>query len=284
MSLTQRILSLAVFAAAVACSSSVFAHSDVLFGNVGGKVTLGTAEDIGDPNTEDLSLFPAGFNGAFESIMRVGAPAADYESDEPGFYSDPNALGSNAVAPGLDVFVSTTSFTVDGATADLFYWDGTDPVDFNPAPAGTTFEFEQDPNTGIGTTTSGVFDDHPEFLLDADPNAVPADGVYLISFQVEIDTLATSDSSLAVLLVDELITSSFFALEVEEAIEALEESGDPNDATVDFGGGVTKNFAFYEEAVEYVEDNLVVPEPTTCMIAFIASGLVAVSRNRTVLS
>ena len=70
MSLThQRILSLAVFTAAIACSSSVFAHSDVLFGNVGGKVTLGTAEDIGDPNNESLELFPPGANGAFESIM-----------------------------------------------------------------------------------------------------------------------------------------------------------------------------------------------------------------------
>ena len=276
----QRVLSLAVFTAAVACSASVFAHSDVLFGNVGGKVTLGTAEDLGDPNNETLTLFPAGTNGAFESIMRVGAPAADYESDEPGFYSDPTELGANAVPAGLDVFVTTTSFTVDGATADLFYWDGTGPVDFDPAPANTSFEFEQDPNTGIGTTTAGVFDDHPEFLLDADPNAVPADGVYLVSFAVEIDTLTTSDSSIAVLLVDQLIVSSFFAEEVEEAVEALE-GGAPN-AEVDFGGGIIKDFAFYEEAVEYVEDNLVVPEPTTGLIAFVALGLAAVSRNRNV--
>ena len=181
---------------------------------------------------------------------------------------------------GADVFVNATSFTVDGATADLFYWDGTGSVDFDPAVANTTFEFEQDPNTGIGPTGAGIFDDHPEFLLNADPNAVPADGVYLISFNVAVDTLTTSDSSLAVLLVDELIVSSFWAEEVEEAIEALEE-GAPN-AEVDFGGGNIKDFAFYEEAVEWVEDNLVVPEPTTGLIAFIALGLTAVSRNRSV--
>lgn len=278
MSLThQRILSLAAFMAAVACSSSVFAHSDVLFGNVGGKVTLGTAEDIGDPNDEDLTLFAPGFNGAFESIMRTSSPA-DYESDEPGFYMDPTALGPNAVDPNLNVFVNTTPFTVDGATASLFYWDGTGAVDFDPVGGTTAFEFEQDPNTGIGTTTSGVFDDHPEFLLD-DPSGVPADGVYLISFEVAVDGLTTSDSSLAVLLVDELIVSSFWAEEVEEAVEGLEE-GAPN-AEVDFGGTV-KDFAFYEEAVEWVEDNLVVPEPATGLIAFIALGLAAVSRNRTV--
>lgn len=281
MSLThKRILTMAVFAAALAYSADAFAHSDVLFGNVGGKVTLGTAEDIGDPNNEDLTLFDPGFNGAFESIMRTAAPVADYESDEPGFYSDPNALGVNAVPAGLNVFVNSVPFTVDGATADLFFWDGTGSVDFDPAPANTTFEFEQDPNTGIGTTTSGTFDDHPEFLLNADPNAVPADGVYLISFEVAVDGLTTSDSSLAVLLVDELIISSFWAEEVEEAVEGLEE-GAPN-AEVDFGGGNIKDFAFYEEAVEYVEDNLVVPEPTTGLIAFIGLGLVAVSRNRTV--
>ena len=279
MSLThQRVLSLAVFTVAVACSSSVFAHSDVLFGNVGGKVTLGTAEEIGTVD-ESLELFPAGTNGAFESIMKVGLPLADYEADAPGFYMDPVELGANAIAPGLDVFVSSTTFTVDGNTADLFYWDGVDPVAFSPVVGTTGFEFEVDPGPELGTTTSGTFDDHPEFLLD-DPGGVPADGVYLISFEVGVTGLTTSDNSYAVLLVDDLIDSDLDLLNVEEAIEDLEDSGDPNDATVDFGGGVEKNFAFYEEAVEWVEDNLVVPEPASCMIAFIGSGWIVLSRKR----
>lgn len=271
----QRILSLAVFTAAVACSTSVFAHSDVLFGNVGGKVTLGTAE-VG----VSLDLFPAGTTGSFESIMIAGAGFGDpdYESDEPGFYSDPTELGANAVPAGLDVFVSTTPFTVDGDTAELFYWDGTGSVDFG-LPAGTTsFEFEAVPGPEIGTTSAGIFDDHPEFILE-DTSGVPADGVYLIAFEVDVDTLETSQNAFAVLLVDSLITSGLFAEEVEEALEALEE-GAPN-AEVDFGGGVIKDFAFYEEAVEFVEENYV-PEPSTGLIALFALGFAAVSRNRRV--
>ncbi len=277
----QRILTMAVFTAVAACSASAFAHSDVLFGNVGGKVTLGTAEDIGDPVNESLELFPAGANGAFESIMIAGSGFSDpdYEADEPGFYSDATELGANAVPAGLNVFVSTTSFSVDGVSGELFYWDGTGAVDFDPAPGTTTFEFEQDPVTGIGTTTNGIFDDHPEFILE-DSIAEPADGVYLIAFAVDVDTLTTSDSSYAVLLVDQLITTGELAEEVEEAVEGLE-NGAPN-AEVDFGAGGIKDFAFYEEAVEYVEENLVVPEPATGLIAIMALGLAAVSRKRTV--
>ncbi len=274
----QRILTLAVFTAAAVCSASAFAHSDVLFADGGGKVAIGTAEDIGTMD-ESLELFPAGANGAFESIMIAGSGFSDpdFESDEPGFYHDPTELGANALSAGLNVFVSNTTFSVDGASGEVFYWDGTGAVDFDPAPASTTFEFEQDPVTGIGTTTSGIFDDHPEFILE-DSIAEPADGVYLISFAVDVDTLATSDSSFAVLLVDQLITTGELAEEVEEAVEALEE-GAPN-AEVDFGNGVIKDFAFYEEAVEYVEDNLVVPEPTTGLIAVLALGFAAVSRKR----
>ena len=282
MSLTyQRVLSLVVFTAAVACSASVFAHSDVLLADVGGKVAIGTAEDIGDPVNESLELFPPGTNGAFESIMIAGSGLVDppdYESDEPGFYSDPAALGANALPGSAGVTASTTNFTVGAASAELFYWNGGGAVEFDPAPVNTAFEFEPASNFAT-TTSSGFVDGHPEFLLNAVADAVPADGVYLISPVVDVDTLATSDSFFVVLLVDALITTPELAEEVEEAVEALEE-GAPN-AEVDFGNGVVKDFAFYEEAVEWVEDNLVVPEPTTGMIALVVLGFAAVSRNRT---
>ncbi len=265
----------------MAPSSAVYAqHSDVLLADVGGQVAVGSAEDIGDPNNE---LFSLGVS-AFESIMIPGTGLVDppdYESDEPGFYSDPAelaALGASAL-PGLaDVSATATTFTVDGASSDLFYWDGIGAVDFSPAPVNTTFEFE--PSSGFATTNSnGFLDGHPEFILEnSDPNAIPADGVYLISPVVDVDTLTTSDNFYVVLLVDELITNGADAHEVEEALEALEE-GNTTDAVA-----LGKDFAFYEEAVEYVEDNIVVPEPTTGLIAFMALGLTAVSRYRTTKS
>jgi hypothetical protein len=82
-------------------------------------------------------------------------------------------------------------------------------------------------------------------------------------------------------LVDELIEDEDDLELVEAALEGFEE-GAPN-ALVDFGGGVTKDFAFYEEGVEWIESNLVVPEPTSCGLA--VAGFAAVAfRRRAVIA
>jgi hypothetical protein len=79
-------------------------------------------------------------------------------------------------------------------------------------------------------------------------------------------------------LVDALIEDEDDLELVEAALEGFEE-GAP-DALVDFGGGVTKDFAFYEEGVEWIESNLVVPEPTSCALAAIGFTAAGAFRRR----
>ena len=256
-----------------------WAHSDVLVTNVGGQVAVGSAEDINGPQ-ESFDLDTR----VFESILRGGFShptlAADYEAVEPGFFAlnavsdaaDLASLGASALPTGAGVSLSLSSFTLDGDSATLFYWSGTGPVNFDPAPAGTTFEFQ--PATNFATTgPNGDMDNHPVYRLNVGGSGMPADGVYLIAATVDVAGLAASNKFFAVLLVDQLIDTEDDLEELEEALEALEEG---ISSTAFFHG---KDFAFYEDAVEFVEDNIAVPEPSAAVLAMLAMGLVTLRRG-----
>lgn len=273
-----------VAAAALSTISELRAqHSDVLLANVGGQVAVGAAADIDGPD----ELFDLDTR-VFESVMIHGfAPPtpADYETTEPGFFAlhavdDAGALaglGASALPGGASVSGNLPSFTVNGGSDTLFYWDGAGAVDFQPistAQPGVAFAFSP---PAFGTTgANGDLDDHPVFQVNLAGGGVPADGVYLISPTVDVTGLATSGNFFIVSLIDALLETEDEAELVEAALEAFEE-GAP-DAIVDFSGGVIKDFAFYEEAVEWVEGNLVVPEPSA--LALGCCGVVAAAGVR----
>ncbi len=258
-------------AASLPCAA--FGHSDVLLADIGDKVGIGAAEDLGTA-TPSFDLDTT----VFESILFEGTPGfgdpeppVDYKSEEPGFFglnavSDAGelaTLGASALPGNADVSVSLVS--------SVYFWDGTGPVDFSLAPASTTFEFE--PSVAFGTTgPNGDMDDHPDFILEDEPG-VPADGVYVIQASVSVDGLVESSDPLTlVMLVDALILSEDDAETVEEAIE------DGVIATLE--SGAMKDFAFYEEAVEFVEEFPgAIPEPSSMILA-LGLGFGVLGRNR----
>lgn len=264
--------------------AAAWAHSDALLVAVGGQVVVGTAEDIDGPN-EAYALDA----GLFESILRAGfAPPtpADYEGDEPGFFGlhgvndagDLAALGASALPAGAAVSGNLTPLMVNGQLDSLFYWDGVGAVDFKPiaiAQAGVTFAFQ--PAAFGSTGANGDVDDHPIYQINA-AAGTPANGVYLIAPQISVAGLAASQPFYMAFLVDALIEDEDDLELVEAALEGFEE-GAP-DALVDFGGGVTKDFAFYEEGVEWIESNLVVPEPTACALTVVGFAAVGAFRRR----
>jgi hypothetical protein len=285
VSISRALGSLGLALALAGFASEAFAHSDALLVNVGGQVVVGTAEDIDGPN-EAYALDA----GLFESILRAGfAPPtpADYEGDEPGFFglhevndaTDLAALGASALPAGAAVSGNLTPFTVNGQHDSLFYWDGVGAVDFQRisiAQPGVTFAFQ--PAAFGATGANGDVDDHPIYQINA-AAGTPADGVYLIAPQIGVAGLTASKPFYMAFLVDELIEDEDDLELVEAALEGFEE-GAPN-ALVDFGGGVTKDFAFYEEGVEWIESNLVVPEPTSCALAVAGFAAVAFRRRIT---
>lgn len=283
--LSRRFGALLSLLAIVGQTSSAFAHSDALLVNVGGQVVVGTAEDIDGPD-EAFALDA----GLFESILRAGfAPPtpADYEGNEPGFFGlhavsgavDLAALGATALPGNAAVSGSLTTFEVKGALDSLFFWSGVGAVDFQPisiAQPGVAFAFQ--PAAFGATGPNGDVDDHPIYQINH-PAGTPSNGLYLIAPQIGVAGLTASKPFYMAFLVDELIQSEDELELVEAALEGLEE-GTTLDALVDFGGGVTKDFAFYEKGVEWIETNLVVPEPGSAALAAIGVASLAMLRRR----
>jgi hypothetical protein len=215
-------------------------HSDIFVTNLGDtKTGIGGADVDGGMFNVDARVF--------ESVLVVdGTP--DYSRNEPGFFalSDlaPGSLfpsGASPLEANSLVSISFRTFAVGGNSDDLFYWNGLGAVDFQPA-AGVVVSLSDSMEPAGG---NGELDFHPHFQID-DPLGTAANGVYLASLTMTAGSLAASDPIFLVFLVDDSI--------IEENAEEIEE---------DIEAGLA--FQFFEEAVEYVETRVAVPEPASLM-------------------
>ncbi len=268
---TQLFASILVFSRALLLcglmAAPTFAHSDVLLAEVGGQVAIGAAEDL---DMEEGGPFFDLETRVFEGVMVAGNPVLpfnfDYERDEPGFSAQPTSVvpGSNPLPVNAAVSIATANVNFAGLLGNLFYWDGTGSPSFVTATSTqpnvvSTFD---DPNFGI-TGPSGGMDDHPLFSINLPGAGTPANGVYVAAYTANVAGLAGSEPFYFVWLVDDLLVDGEAAEELEELLEAFENGG-PEPI---FGG---KNFAFFEEGVEYVEATI--PEPTSVVLAALALG------------
>lgn len=239
-------------------------HSDVFVTSVGGQVAIGGANDLGTVE-EHFDLDTRLFEGVLIPSFPPFDPA-DYGRDEPGFHAEPSSSlafppGASALPNNAAVTVNLPAFSVGAASDSLFYWSGVGIIDFQPitsAQPGVVFSL--DPNPIGSSGAGGGFDLHPVFELDNGGAGVPADGVYLIAPTASVAGLGDSRPFYMVWLADALIVDEEAAEELEEALE--------------MGHFVVhgKDFGFFEEAVDYVHDNLVVPEPSALILLVSAVG------------
>lgn len=201
---------------------------------------------------------------AYDDTVRVfeaemGAVAGEFLTLEPGV-NHPNldnpysAYPSSAtgLVSGDELSLEERDFAVGGMTDDLFFWGGVGAVAFAPAAA----DFRIDGGSPLGSTAGagGVFDDHPFLVVDSD--SLP--GIYLASVFGTVAGFEPSDPVYLVTGTEELITAEFLGISQAE-FDAL--SDEERDEALE---GVI------EMAVEYVEANLVVPEPASLMLAALA--------------
>ncbi len=242
-------------------SNPVLAHSGIFVTDVDGQVTVGDAY----PNDAVFNTT----SKVFGRIMFTGYPPyapQDYGADHPGFFALGDGLagmpaGASALPGEADVSLNLPSFAVGSHSDTLFYWDGSGAVEFQPmSTAQPDVTLTVDPNNPLYTTAAnGALHVHPAFGLDDGGTGVPADGVYLISPTMSVEGLVESDSFYILWLVDSLITDEETAEEVDESLEA-------GQMTV-----LGKDFSFFPEAVEYVRQNLVVPEPSSFLLSMFAA-------------
>jgi hypothetical protein len=235
---------------------------DIAVFSADGQVDVGFAV-LDDFDIEQVSFDP--LDSVFQAILVPQPPFMPFElgSAEPGYDANEGEL-----PPGANVVVNVLA--VD-------YWNGVGPVAFAPA-TGVAGAYE--PASTL-TDELGGFHKHYTFgLRDLTADAAPiADGVYLAALSVSVDGLADSDPFYLVALVDQHINGS---ADPEGDAEALGEAviaylEDPATGAPVYGG---QNYAFYAEAIAYVERLAAVPEPATAGVALWGVALAALRRAR----
>jgi hypothetical protein len=208
----------------------------------------------------------------FDDVTRVfeselGALDGEFISLEPGV-NHPNlnnptsAYPSSAsgLQPGDVLRLKERDFSVGGAVSDLFYWNGVGAVSFAPSAA----DFRVDDADPLGATpgVGGAFDEHPFLVVDDD--SVP--GIYLASAFGVVNQFDPSEPIFIVMGTEELITAEFLGISQQD-FEMLtdEELEEALDAVID-------------PAVDYVQNNIVVPEPDTIFVAMMGCGLIPAMR------
>ena len=256
----------------LAVKSAEAQHFDVFVG----RPIVGTQTVYGGIDVDNADIMLG--NQVFESELGEDPFDGIFLSDEPGFNhpADDSVLpaGAASLNDGDEIFVSALPITVDGMTDSTFYWNGLGSVAFAPA-FGTSFVIDTGNLTGsIGTAgVGGGFDDHPFFVLDDGdgmPGTFPTPGIYLASFQGRVTDLDPTDPLFLVMGTEGLITADFLGITQDEFdLFTDDELDEALDGVIDSG-------------MDYVERNIVVPEPSSLALLGLAicSAGVIVSRRR----
>jgi hypothetical protein len=253
------------------------ADTDMLVTDVGGRVTIGGADEL-ETADEHFELTSQVFRREMVPDFPPFDPH-DYGHDDPGFFALSSTraadfpAGASALPANAPVTIHFASFTVGSHTDNLFFWDGSGAVNFQPIlTIQPGYAIGLDPNPVGATSATGALHEHPTFTLDNGAAGIPLDGIYLNAPTISVTDLPDSKHFFMVWIVDHLIPD-------QDTADALETALDTVDPPIVNG----KNFAYVNQAVSYVQSNLVVPEPSSRALAGIACfGFIIFSaRSRT---
>ncbi|QQE10104.1 PEP-CTERM sorting domain-containing protein [Planctomycetota bacterium] len=245
---TAAVLTASIFATGQ-LSAADHGHSDFLLGQQNGQFVV-LQEHAGE----------------IEIAHTMGAEMPDtYFTNAPGFNTEPDEYPVSITAPiaSTDVVFDFVAVDIAGATANLFYWDGSGEASFTPVLDGTTFYATKQINPfesltaiadgsannvdgfAIGASDAqGGFHHHINFgMLDSNSSTANiADGIYAVALSLTQDSLIASEP----------VVIAF-------ATEGIGEVA-------------------HEAAVEYLNTSLV-PEPASMFLLGI-SGIALIGRRR----
>lgn len=254
-------LSKALLLAAIATpafADDEHAHVDALLAidPSGNLVTGGFNFDEGEVESIDTRVYEA----EFEQVPSTNI----WTTDEPGFNAVSSSVGGlpagySTLPANTDITFTGKAFEIDGTTANLWHWDGSGAVNFNPVASPTELEISKAPSAVFSsildgsasdvagfvietTTSEGFLHKHIDFTISNTDATAPADGIYLWSLTLSAGTLES----------DPVYFVNGLGVHTEEQHEA---------------------------AAEYVEANLV-PEPGSALALLVGAGLVAARRRR----
>jgi hypothetical protein len=220
-------------------------HADVRPHVVDGQIQTAGFED--SSSTELLGLRVFGYDFGED-------PAEPFFTQDPGF----NAAAGSGLPGGSQLLFNIVGSSSLGLPANLSYWDGNGGVAFTAAPAGESLTLSfgsqnrvADAGTGFvagfslqTVAASGVVHRHLNAFL-AGAGGDPSAGIYLLPLELE-----SSDTS------------------IQKSLPFL----------VLYNNGLDEDA--HDAAIEWVQENLVVPEASSLMLAVIGSFASCATRRR----
>ncbi|MCO6046088.1 hypothetical protein NG895_19485 [Aeoliella sp. ICT_H6.2] len=230
-------------------------HADMMVQQQDGKLVTGLAEIEGNNFTIPTQVYGAGL-------------LSNYRASNPGFVAlaeDSPLLPAGALPASTDLYFDFLTMTVEQSVSNLYYWDGldddlnglnADDVDF-VVPDNTTFRvvnngtFTADASDqmvpgGLVYTTDfdGSIHTHPAYGVDTLDATTPAAGVYLVSMQLRMDGVETSDPVFLAMRTSALGSDALLAAQnwVADKIEMLTS---PPVLTGDYNGDGLVDLADY---------------------------------------
>lgn len=243
-----------------ACASQALAHGDLgdlMVYSRYGKVFVGNYDFDGGSGLVTSPgpsfVFVTELENDWESTGKPGV-------DEPGIVTDGSAPadpdGQNLLFPA-NTALTIAANVLPGLGVNAAYWDGSGAVSFGATPHAleiekgfSTITLDGTAATPVGSVSpwtsdgSGFAHDHAEYFID-EPDATATAGIYLFSLTFDTNNLDASDPIYFV---------AGYGLPEPQLDEAI------------------------EEAEEWVEANLAVPEPASLML--VSLGFAAVARRR----
>ena len=237
-------LTLAMILAFTSAVAARAQHADVVPYAVGGKILTGSHSDVTLEDHLEVRVFGYDFGED---------PGDPYFIGDPGFNNGGFAIG---VFPNDGLLPAGFNLSFDVVT-NLQYWDGAGSVNFSSAPADVTLGLERGSNTllvsgdgqsgtapSMSTGVSGRLHAHVSSLLNytdginpADPNA--PDGIYMLGLTLKLPGSGLEDSDIL-----------YFV----------------------YNNGLDEEV--HDLAMDWVYDTLVVPEPSSVLLAGSALGAI----------
>lgn len=201
------------------------------------------------PYVQDNQLHTAGFVDATSSILPNSRVFGyDFREDplDPFFIQDPgfNASATSGIPGGSQLLFNIVGAASLGLPSNLSYWDGTGQVVFGAVPNGETLTLKFGSQSRLAdnstatvagfsiqtATASGSIHRHLESILSA-ASGDPAAGIYLLALD-----LLSSDTAI--------------------------QKSDP--FFIAYNNGLDEEV--HDAAIDWVQENLVVPEPSTIVL------------------
>jgi hypothetical protein len=181
------LISLSLFAVVPVTSEPAHGqHFDIILARpaAGSQTVIGGA-DVDATAFDDVTRVFEGEMGDIGDEFAALEPGVEHPNLNEPFSAYPASAAG--LMPGDVLRLLERDFSVEGATDDLFYWNGIGPVAFVPALADFRID-EGNPlpgSAGVG----GSYHDHPFLVVDSD--ALP--GIYLASAYGVVDGFEPSD-------------------------------------------------------------------------------------------